>query len=395
MRMHCGAFIVIIIRFFKITATQTNYKEVDHDNQNSALPKAAIDALIPAASSIKIRSVNKPQSTRYSPDKPNPIKVGELPWDKFPITLIKDRDKKQKITARDQRKMIAVLSEWMYLKLKLTTSKTAVNIAAALTKAYPDSFADTINGIIVEDAPHVTLSNALYTKIKNDKRIYKPETYNISPLANKDAAVDQTNPNDTASPDFDNDDGEYSKYFLSEYARRTEESQGDMRTMMTKYFKKHRFDISKKNFEIDAFFNDWPIFKCPRFFFYHANMLLNDSIDDSTLLQRIQSSQKSILESFGLNTDEPKTNQPNRKMTRSTAAKPRATEKRDKYSSILNEVRKYPTTDDNARLIASIKLLCAYFDDNYEEIIKFKKVYFSFNYIQVYYVYDDMKMKNA
>lgn len=98
-----------------------------------------------------------------------------LPWHKFPESLISDRNSKKKVARRDLRKMVEHLSEWMYLTLKNTSSKMTINVAAAITKAYPESFADTINGVIVDDARHVTLSNCLYTKIKNDKRIYKPK----------------------------------------------------------------------------------------------------------------------------------------------------------------------------------------------------------------------------
>lgn len=70
------------------------------NNKKSKISNTAVNELISAASTIKIRKPQrKSQSTVYELTDPSPIDVEMLPWQKFPHALIEARDEKKGLPA--------------------------------------------------------------------------------------------------------------------------------------------------------------------------------------------------------------------------------------------------------------------------------------------------------
>lgn len=109
---------------------------------------------------------------------------------------------------------------------------------------------------------------------------------------------DEIDEDDNARESSGKNDEKFSRYFLAEYVKKSERLQGDMKLQMNKYYQRHRSEISHKDFDVETFFEDWPIVECPRFFFLHANKLFADNLDNQTLSTNIRSMGNCIVQIF-------------------------------------------------------------------------------------------------
>lgn len=332
----------------------------------TSLTTAAATSLTAAAADVcRDGKPTSNASSIFEPSDPNPIKVEDLPWLKFPTSLVKATREKFAASPGDRRAMIVALSEWMYMTHQETSHKSAVNVAAALVKANPSTFGDRIHDEVLQINAHVTLAKSLYTRVVNDKNKFNP-------IVAKNA-IFESNDGTTIIEEADEDDQDLSdckKLYLLQLSKNSRRKENDVVDALSKSYLKIRNEISSKQFDPKHFLNSWPILTIPKYFFFHAQQLLKKDVIES--FKKRSAMHTSILNYFekistNLKTSSTKTNV---RLPKRASRKTSVVERKKNISEILSEsyAASIETGSPVPKIIASMLVMTSHFGENHEAI---------------------------